>query len=32
MFARLRRDVREMFMELRDYRDLLLLMTHARSS
>ena len=28
MFARLRRDVREMFMELRDYRDLLLLMTH----
>jgi ABC-type polysaccharide/polyol phosphate export permease len=27
MFARLRRDVREMFTELRDYRDLLFLMT-----
>jgi ABC-type polysaccharide/polyol phosphate export permease len=27
MFARLRRDLREMFTELRDYRDLLLLMT-----
>jgi lipopolysaccharide transport system permease protein len=27
MFARLRRDIREMFAELRDYRDLLVLMT-----
>lgn len=28
MFARLRRDVREMLTEMRDYRDLLVLMTH----
>jgi ABC-type polysaccharide/polyol phosphate export permease len=28
MFERLRRDVRDMFIELRDYHDLLLLMTH----
>ena len=27
MFARLRRDIREMFTELRDYHDLLFLMT-----